>query len=403
MGMALLAASTMAFAQAGQLDTTFANKGIFSDNFNGAMGSASAVALQSDGKIVVGGQTGAINTTVGVGTILRLNTNGSIDTGFGSGGSVSIKFGDFNIFVSDVAIQSDGKILVAGGSQIGGDDLVRLNSDGSFDDSFGSSGFVTLNMLPGLFVLQSDGKIVLLGQTVGNANTPGTSEMQRFNSNGTLDTTFGKAGTAALVSGGSAIALQSNGKFLVTSSAAFAAANVARYNSNGSLDTSFGISGQTAVLSGPGIALQSDGRIITAGSITTKTAVAGNTAGFGLMRLNSNGTLDSNFGSRGGVVSVFPGDPTATAFPLLIQSNADIVAGGSAGNTAAVPTTSFALARYLSTGQLDTTFGTGGLVTTSFGSGTARIAALALQSDGKIVAAGTDGSGDLVVARYLGQ
>jgi uncharacterized delta-60 repeat protein len=262
---------------------------------------------------------------------------------------------------------------------------------------------VNLTMLPGLFVLQSDGRIVLLGQTLGNANMPGTSEMQRFNNNGSLDTTFGKAGTAALVSGGSAISLQSNGKFLVTSSAAFAAANVARYNSNGSLDTSFGIFGQTAVLAGPGITLQSDGRIVTAGNITSKTAVAGNTAGFGLNRLNSNGTVDSNFGSRGGVVSVFPGDPTATAFPLLVQSNGDVVAGGSAGNTAAVPTTSFALARYLSSGQLDTTFGTAGLVTTSFGSGAARIAALALQSDGKIVAAGTDGVGDLVVARYLGQ
>ena len=89
-----------------------------------------------------------------------------------------------------------------------------------------------------------------------------------------------------------------------------------------------------------------------------------------------------------------------TAFPLLIQPNGDIVAGGSAGSSSR---TSFALARYLSTGQLDTTFGIGGLVTTSFGPSLAGISALALQTDGKILGVGTDGAGDLVVARYLGQ
>lgn len=396
----LIAAPTLAVAQAGQLDTTFANKGIFLDNFSSATGTASAVALQSDGKIVVAGHSGAENTTAGRGVVLRLNTNGTLDSSFGSAGVISIKLGDLNPFIAAVAIQNDGKILFSGGALIGGADLVRLNSDGSFDTSFGNNGFVSLSMLPGLFVLQTDGKIVVLGQTVGNLNMPGLNQMQRFNSDGTLDTSFGKAGTAALVSGGSAIAVQLNGKFVVTSSAAFAAGNVARYNRNGSLDTSLGIAGQAAALAAPGIALQSDGRIVTAGSITNKTSLSGNSSGFGLARFNNNGTVDTTFGTRGGVVTPFPGLATAIAFPLLIQPNGDIVAGGSAGSSSR---TSFALARYLSTGQLDTTFGTGGLVTTSFGAGTAGISALALQTDGKILGVGTDGAGDLVVARYIGQ
>ena len=123
------------------------------------------------------------------------------------------------------------------------------------------------------------------------------------------------------------------------------------------------------------------------------------------MRLNANGTPDATFGSHGGVVSAFPGFQTANAFALLIQSNADIVAAGAATNgSGSTATGSFALARYLTSGQLDTSFGSGGLVTTNFGSGTsASIAALVLQTDGKIVAAGNSSQGNFIVARYLAQ
>jgi uncharacterized delta-60 repeat protein len=402
-GMALAIASTLALAQAGQLDPTFANNGIFSDNFSGVTGSANAVLMLPDGKILAGGQTGTTNSTAGTGVVVRLNTNGTLDTSFGSGGSVMIKFGDLNDLLTGLALQPDGKILVAGSGFAGGSgQLVRLNADGSFDTSFGTDGFVALfPETPGGFVLQPDGKILLEGSSF-TSNFVNVSQLQRYNSNGTLDTTFGTDGAVATLALGN-ITLLPSGKFLITSGGLSLGA-VARYNTNGSLDTTFGISGQSSALSAPAVAVQSGGKIITAGTIATSLSLTGNSSGFGLMRFNASGTPDGTFGTRSGVVTPFPGFLTANVSALAIQTNGDVVAVGGANNGTLTPAGPFALARYLSTGQLDTTFGTDGLVTTSFGSANqAVISAVTLQTDGKVVVAGSDGAGDLVVARYLGQ
>ena len=401
MGMCLVLATTatLAFSQAGQLDTTFGNKGIFSDNFSGATGFATSVALQSDGKIVAVGGLGIFGQSEGDGEVVRLNTNGTLDTSFGSGGVVSIRCADFENEATGVAIQTDGKIVVSCATGIGESELDRLNTNGRFDSSFGNGGSVALGFTySGSLVLQSDGKIVVL-EDAGNI-----SQMQRFDTNGQLDTTFGTNGTAALVGfSPAAIAVLSNGKFLV-SSGGLEAGTVVRYTSNGSLDTTFGISGQQSALAAPGLAVQSNGQIVTAGGIVTQTVLSGNDSGFGLTRFNSSGTIDGTFGSHGGVVSSFPGFSDASAFPLAIQTNGDIVAAGSATSGGNPATGSFAQARYLSTGKLDTTFGTNGLVTTGFGNGvTASVAALVIQTDGKIVAAGSTSAGNFVVARYLGQ
>jgi uncharacterized delta-60 repeat protein len=384
------ATSAVAFAQAGQLDTTFANKGIFSDNFNGATGTATAVALQSDGKILVGGSDGS------AGVVLRLTTNGTIDTSFGTAGIVTINFRVADNVVTGLAVQTDGEIVVAGTGIPGGGRVARFDADGQPDNSFGTDGetFIFPGN-PGPLVILPSGEIVVLEGNV----------LQRFTSSGTLDTTFGNSGTAPLVFTGSSIALLSNGKFLISpSTLLFGPGAMARYTGNGSLDTSFGISGQSSPLAVPALALPSDGKIISAGSIATGAATTGNPGGFGLIRLNANGTLDGTFGSRAGVVTPFPGFLTASVSALAIQTNGDMVAVGGANNGTLTPAGPFALARYLSTGQLDTTFGTAGLVTTSFGSTTlASISAVTIQTDGKIVVAGTDGAGNLVVARYLGQ
>jgi uncharacterized delta-60 repeat protein len=390
----LAATSGLAFGQAGQLDPTFANQGIFSDNFSGATGIASAVALQSDGKIVAAGNTGTTNSTEGDGAVVRLNTDGSLDSTFGSGGIVTVRFGDLDNFTAGLAIQSDGKIVISGSSEESGSVLVRLNTDGSFDGSFGIAGVVRLTGTAGPLVLVAEGKIVI-AESVG---------MQRFDTNGQLDTTFGTNGTAPLIGfGAGSLALLSNGKFLVASGGSFSG-TVARYSSNGSLDTTFGTSGQEATLAAPGIVVQSNGAIVTAGSIVTQTLSTGNASAFGLTRFNAGGTIDATFGAHGAVVTSFPGFLVASAFPLAEQTNGDIVAAGSASGGGTQPAGSFALARYQTDGQLDTTFGTGGLVTTSFGANTnASIAAVVIQSDGKIVVAGSNSLGNFVVARYLAE
>jgi uncharacterized delta-60 repeat protein len=124
-----------------------------------------------------------------------------------------------------------------------------------------------------------------------------------------------------------------------------------------------------------------------------------------LVRYNSDGSIDTSFGTRGGVVTGFPSTNLTGAFALAIQSNGDILAAGEAGNVVNFTqlSESFALVRYLSSGHLDTTFGSGGLVTTNFGNNAvAFVTALAVQSDGKIVAAGSNGGGSIEAARYLG-
>jgi uncharacterized delta-60 repeat protein len=248
--------------------------------------------------------------------------------------------------------------------------------------------------------LQSDGKIIVAGQG------PGTSSnfLARLNSNGQLDSTFGSGGLAPLQTFGSdAIALQADGKILVASGLG----SLARYNKDGSVDKSFGIFGQVASIATPSaIAVQSDGKILAVGIDTSKVSATGNSTGFGLVRFNPDGSIDTTFGTHGGAITGFPKTAATNAFAVTLQPNGDIVAVGQAGNVIsnAGIDEAFALARYVGSGQLDSTFGTGGRVTTSFGStADAVISSIVLQSDGKIVVAGTKGGTSLEVARYLGQ
>ena len=402
---AIVSASTMVLAQAGHLDRTFGTNGIFTLSL--ANSQANAVALQSDGKIVVAGQLGNKSG------LIRLSTNGSLDNTFGSGGVVVVNHfgGDINQVIVGMAIQSDGKIVAAATGVPQGGQVARFNPNGTLDTTFGSNGIATLSLNAALLALQTDGKIIVTGGQLGGA------VMARLNTNGQPDTTFGTGGVAALADfGSSSIALQADGKILIGSGGfpplpvlnpLGAAGSVTRYNTNGSLDKAFGIFGQAAATAAPSaIAVQSDGKILTAGSQAGKVAVHGNALGFGLARYNTDGSIDTTFGSHGGDVTTFPNTSLTGALALALQSNGDIVAAGEAGNVVSNSTIfeAFALARYAATGKLDAAFGTGGRVTTSFGSNDdAFITSVVLQSDGKIVVAGTNGGGSFQVARYLGQ
>jgi uncharacterized delta-60 repeat protein len=431
---ALIGSSNLAVAQAGSLDTTFATAGVFTDSAgetNNTGTSGDAVALQSDGKIIAAGQFGFLAGAV------RLNTNGTLDTTFGTAGMVTINFPGINEGESQVvglAIQSDGKILAAISNAFADANplfiLARLNPSGSLDTTFGSAGVVETQV--GLFgaasivlALQPDGKILLAGP----------SAMARYTTTGQLDSTFGTGGIAAIAaSSPTAITLQPDGKILIAAGGmapgslsptpgpglASPAGTVSRYRTNGRVDTTFGISGQAASLaSASAIAVQVEGgcvstcKILVAGTVVSTLNINGDNGGFGIVRLASNGSVDSTFGTRGGVITGFPATgPQATAFALLQQTNGDIVAAGSAGQAPApnaILPADFALARYSSRGALDATFGSSGKVTTAFGTNEAAIYGLALQTDGKIVAVGSSlqslngQTGGLVVARYLTQ
>src|SRR4029450_8077165 len=188
-----------------------------------------AVAIQSDGKIV------AVGSTSGAAFLLaRFNADGSLDQAFGTNGSVETTFGDQTAAGRAIVVQADGKIIVGGGSgavsysELNDFALARYNSDGSLDQSFGSSGKVTTHF-PGVgntgssatsVALQTDGKLAVGGYYKKNDRTPHQFALARYNSNGTLDSAFGQAGKVMTRMGfGDAysfgIAIQSNGRIVL--------------------------------------------------------------------------------------------------------------------------------------------------------------------------------------------
>jgi uncharacterized delta-60 repeat protein len=318
-----------------------------------------------------------------------------LDSSFGTGGKVVTDFGDVDVEAHSVVVQTDGKLVAAGfTTDLWGQAdfaLARYNSNGSLDGSFGTGGKVTTTFndfdFVGAMALQSDGKIVVAGSTIIN-NSPDFA-LARYNSNGTLDATFGSGGKVTTRWGGPAqvfgVATQSDGKIIATGFAhlsegwSFA---LVRYNSNGTLDTTFGTGGKTTTpFAVPSVAqtnslrIQRDGKIVVAG-----VTFVNNVGNFALARYNSNGTLDTTFGTGGKVVTDFGADDHA--FSVALQADGKIVAAGMKG-------ADFALARYNSNGTLDTSFGNGGKATTSFvGSSGDQAFSVAIQSDGKAVVAG---------------
>jgi uncharacterized delta-60 repeat protein len=404
---AALTFSTKAVAQAGQLDKTFGKGGIFLGQNAGLSTSiAVALAIQTDGKILIAGQTPSLQAGV-----FRLTANGALDTSFGTGGMGVIphssNLGAVGFLATGVVIQPDGKIVLAISSSTADAlpvlELVRFNSNGSLDTNFGLGGIVLLvrgGPNSSSLAQQPDGKILVAGGSL----------MARTDANGNLDTSFGTSGFAALISGAASIALQPDGHILLGAS---------RYDMNGSLDTPFGISGRAATL-GPVLTarLQSDGKIVAVGGITSKVSLGQvptvhTDTGFGVIRYTPTGIIDAGFGHDGEVITDFSGfAPTTIPSDMAIQSNGSIIVAGQAAqpdvSTFVPGPAAFALARYTTTGQLDDTFGPGGKVITILGSNlTAGIAAVTLDSRGRLVTAGNVSSGgnpgNIAVARYLTQ
>jgi uncharacterized delta-60 repeat protein len=401
------------FGIGGKVTTDFALNG-FSDD------EGKAVALQPDGKIVVAGGSFFVapGPTSGQQFVLaRYNANGSLDPTFGSGGKVTTAFGSNLSRGQNLVLQPDGKIVVAGvtftGTEPGADfALARYNPDGTLDATFGTGGKVITDFSllddAEAVALQPDGKILAAGITfVSGSGFEGT--LARYNPNGSLDSSFGIGGKVSTDLGSedaiTSIALHPDGKIIAAGEGGFGDFALIRFNPDGSLDVSFGTGGKVSTdLGGEdaifAIALQPDGRIVAAGSSIFFGPPV--TLAFELARYNPDGTLDGTFGSGGKVATNFGGTNEA-ARDVALQPDGKIVATGRSGTTGG--SQDFALARYNPDGSLDSSFGTGGKVTTDFAGNDDAALALALQPDEKIVAAGTVLTArgeDFALARYQG-
>jgi uncharacterized delta-60 repeat protein len=376
---------------AGDLDPTFGMGGKVTTTFQGPLDTpGEAAALQPDGKVVMAGSF--YNFSSSGFALARYNADGSLDPAFGSGGTVTTPIGSTATtqMQAKLLIQGDGKIVVAGMDASSNFVLARYNGDGSLDSSFGSSGKVTGHINAAGIALEPDGKIIVVGITAGPDPAHPSFLLTRYNADGSLDTTFGSGGTVTSPFGTpSSITVQPDGRIIVAgyspntpqSNNAFV---VARYNTNGSLDAGFGSGGEVTTKfasntfdQAAAVVLQPDGKIVVGGTSTTVVTTLINA--YALARYNSDGSLDPSFGSGGKVTSV-PGGIAS----LALQSDGKIVAAGGMDN----PTGShfgFTMARFSSTGMLDTTFGAQGVVTGNFLNTTANVL---VQGDGRIITAG---------------
>jgi uncharacterized delta-60 repeat protein len=410
-----LALGPTTFAQDGSLDNSFGGDGMATSAVQYPNSpDESAAALRPDGKVVVVGTlTNASYFAFGA---VGFNADGSLDTDFGTNGRVVTNVGSSNAYVYAVAVQLDGKIIMAGGAFDGNNGLFalsRYNSDGTLDTSFDEDGKVTTPFDPvgvariQTLALQSDGKILAGG--FSEANLDMAFAMARFNPDGTLDTEFGLDGklTTDFSTGYeivNSIAVQPDGKIValgqVRNSSTYDIA-LARYNTDGTPDDSFGTDGKltTDVAQnsdfGDSVALQADGKIVVAGTSFTPIGTH-----IHLHRYNPDGSLDDGFGVNGSlriIVGVL-----SFGRALSIQPDGKLlVAGYSRGPGQA--DFDFTLVRYTTEGTPDNSFGSGGIVVTGVGEND-EANSMALQPDGKVIVAGlsdVNGLLSFAVVRYL--
>jgi uncharacterized delta-60 repeat protein len=401
---------------AGALDPTFGTGGTVTTSFGGNNSFptfAEAVKIQPDGKSVAGG----FNESSGGGIydLARYDADGSLDSAFGNKGEVQTKFVGSSAYAYALALQADGKILLAGkvNSTF---EILRYNSDGSLDSTFGNKGKVSTSFPQGAaeirsLALETVGgvtKIVAAGDVITSSSF--AFALAGYNLNGSLDTSFGSGGLVVTnMTGrfdntldGIAGAVQGDGKIVVAGETAQASGEpefaLARYNTDGGLDATFGSGGLVFTSFGffaavHAVALQPDGKIVAAGVGRASGSVT-DYQHFALARYNSDGSLDTSFGRAGMVLS--PSTIIGASNGVAIEADGKIMAAGR-GSNLIVAVSGAALARYNPDGSLDTTFGTDGIVFPTFGQ---QDTAVALQSDGKIVTT-TINNGNFGLARYL--
>ncbi len=392
----------------GSLDNSFAGNGVVDTQFSSDEDIANAAILvPSNNDLLVIGTTAVGENNHDFALASYHLADGSLDNAFNGNGKKTEDMGERDSQGKAIAVQPDGKILVAGTADNGSGSsavLTRLNPDGSLDTSFGDFGRAKLALDANgaslnALALQPDNKIVAAGFADTNflvvRYTTNGSPDPTFNGNGVVMNSFGTTGNAA-----NAIAVQSDGKIVLAGNA-FTQFAVLRYNTNGTLDSTFNGTGKFTVDFGSGInqanavQIQSDGKIVAAGY-----AVIGGAAyDMVAVRLKTNGVGDSSFGVFG-EAAVQIGSPGCLANAMVIQPDGKILMGGYSASGSAVD---FALARYTTNGVLDTSFNGNGQVVTSISLGQNLGMAVGLQPDGKILMAGSSdilGQMEYVAVRY---
>jgi uncharacterized delta-60 repeat protein len=384
-------------AQPGTLDLTFNGNGYTVTSFQTCFSYAMATCVDPDGKIISAAYQWdtTLHPPMSKLMVIRYNADGSIDQGFGTGGMVTADFASQSLAA---ALQSDGKIVVAGLSKTGSQTvsrmtLFRLNNDGSFDQAFGQGGMAqdSLGRWSSSVAVLADGRILAAG--VGyTSGTPSYSfhMLAMHHADGTMDTTFGNAGvvttmipncTGAYILG---VVVQPDGKILLGDEVKLGRSCMAmmRYNPDGSPDAGFGSNG--LVIDSAGLrngcyklAVQPDGRILVPAYIYPDDL---NHSHYSLFRYLPDGRRDSTFHNSG--MEIGEG---GAAYDIVLQPDGKILTCGNLMNDSTIKHA--VVKRYLSSGEPDFSFGTNGIADLNI-EPPSGLLGLALCPDGKIAAAG---------------
>jgi uncharacterized delta-60 repeat protein len=391
----MIIATPLAVAAGGELDKAFGGDGRVVTNL-GANAEAAAIALEPDGKIIVGA-----SSLRGDLIVARYTAGGAPDTTFGAEGTVVTDLGGTDA-VADLAVQRDGKIVVAGVDFDSANSfLLRYRPDGGLDPTFGGDGKVELAAGVSSVLPRANGKLVVAG-SAGRESFVVT----RYGARGSIDRSFGRGGTTVTKVGGprhfparaSAAAFAANGKIVVAGSRMHpdkrSSADglpfsmvVARYRADGKLDRSFGRRGLVTLDLRPhdssidDVAVLRDGRILVAGHGHPRPGTAGGPAVWCFRRT---GALDRSFGLRGKAVI---GNDGGVATALRVDRTGRVVVVGRGGASLG----DFLVARLGPGGRPDRSFGAGGVVTTDFG-GVDAPWAMTLEPNGDVLAAGGTGA-----------
>ena len=417
----------------GGLDTSFAGDGTYTADLFPTLNHeiAYGVALQSDGKIVLAGSCGFSSTTDFAAA--RLNTDGTVDTSFGTNGSGAYDMGVNSSIAYSVAIDAADRIVLGGWGFTMHYAVARLTPSGALDIAFDGDGKkVTLvgesaagqnNQTARDVAIRPDGTIVMSGRSyvessfegtqIGTAYTTNNIGLQVMNPNGTPDTTFSGDGFGYYArqrystDDAQGVALQTDGKIIVVGSTgqffgSYDDFAVVRLNHNGTPDPSFGGDGDVAVAFGSSTSasednaaaavVQPDGKILVVGSVNLSIA----DEKMGVARLNPDGTLDATFGTNGQVV-LNPTGMHDNLHAVALQPDGKIVAAGMVNNSGSID---LAVIRLNPDGSLDATFdGDGVWMANLMGSASERVRSIVVQPDGKLVLVGGTGStaGGIVV------
>jgi len=404
-----------------------------------AYDTAKSIAVQADGKLVTTGMCW-VGIASGLDACLaRYNLDGTLDTSFDTDGIVTTATapGDSYDSSNAIAVQTDGKLVTAGTCYMGwmtDNDacLARYNVDGSLDTSFDSDGRVTTATGPGAgddmafaIALQPDGRIVTTGYCEMGGATGQDLCVARYNTDGSLDTTFDSDGRVTTgiapgtgYDGAEGIVLQPDGKIVIAGYCNMGGLSgpdgcLARFDSGGALDVTFDTDGRVSTGVAPGtgadsfhaVTVQTDGKLVASGDCDMSVATGADAC---LVRYNANGSLDTSFDADGSVTTATaPGAGGDYPRAITVQADGKLVSvgqcdmrGGSGFDTC--------LARYNADGSLDATFDNDGIVTTATAPGTGYDSALAvaIQADGKLVTAGwcdmggVATGGDACLAQY---